>query len=150
MITLSHDLNFTYEFKPKQTPLFKTINSLPNFRCNIYQVDGYGYLVNNIWDGGMALHAQNNTDLLLHGTSMRADRMAVIEYTTGILRVELKKACSSMFQISQTENFKFLIFKYTNILRQPSLTSNSNVFLPLHKDFFYLFIRIFGVCTLRY
>lgn len=39
----------------------------------------------------MALHAQNKIDLLLRGTSMRAYRMAVIEYTTELLRVEFKK-----------------------------------------------------------
>lgn len=80
-------------------------------------MDGYGYLINNIWDGAMALHAQNKIDLLFHGTSMRADRITVIECTTDLLRVELKKTCSSIFQIGQTENFKFLIFKYTNNLQ---------------------------------
>lgn len=35
------------------------------------QADSYGWLVNNTWDGAMALYAQRKIDLMIHGTSMR-------------------------------------------------------------------------------
>lgn len=35
------------------------------------QVDSYGWLMNNTWDGAMALYARNKVDLMMHGTSMR-------------------------------------------------------------------------------
>lgn len=52
------------------------------------QVDSYGWLVNKTWDGVMALYAQNKVDLLLHGTSIRADRMEFVEFTTDLMPVE--------------------------------------------------------------
>lgn len=36
----------------------------------------------------MALYVNHKIDLLLHGTSMRADRLAYIEFTTDILTME--------------------------------------------------------------
>lgn len=97
MITLSHDLNFTYfqlnakyflliqNFHLKK--LFLSSQNAKLFRCNIVQVDSYGWLVNNTWDGVMALYAKNKVDLLLHGTSIRADRMQFVEFTTDLMPV---------------------------------------------------------------
>lgn len=52
------------------------------------QVDSYGWLVNGTWDGVMALYAKHKVDLLLHGTSMRADRMKYVEFTTELCTIE--------------------------------------------------------------
>lgn len=90
MISLSHDLNFTYE---KQW-IFEHIRikikiqsiyiGRKNCRCNVLQVDSYGWLVNGTWDGIMGLYAKNKVDLTLHGTSMRVDRMKYVEFTTDL------------------------------------------------------------------
>lgn len=52
------------------------------------QVDSYGWLVNNTWDGVMALYAEHKVDLLLHGTSMRIDRLQYVEFTTDLVTIE--------------------------------------------------------------
>lgn len=66
----------------------KTKRIFSNFRCNVMQVDSYGWLVNGTWDGVMALYAKHKVDLLLHGTSMRADRMKYVEFTTELTTIE--------------------------------------------------------------
>lgn len=77
--------------------------------CDVLQTDSYGWLKNGSFDGVMKLFQSKQIQVLTHGTNMRIDRLAYIEFTAEI------------FQI--TTPF---------IFRQPPLSTISNIYvLPL-------------------
>lgn len=55
-----------------------------DYRCNIVQVDSYGWKINGSWNGAMGLYVQKRIQTLAHGTNMRADRLEHIEFTADL------------------------------------------------------------------
>lgn len=62
----------------------------------------------------MALYAKNKVDLLLHGTSIRADRMQFVEFTTDLMPVEWVPRQTTANTQNRTLKFKFRFSKHTN------------------------------------
>lgn len=51
------------------------------FRCNIVQVDSYGWKINGTWNGAIKLFKDKRIEALSHGTNMRIDRLEHVEFT---------------------------------------------------------------------
>lgn len=56
--------------------------------CDVIQVDNFGWNSNGTWNGLMGLFQQKKIQMLFHGTIMREDRLAQVEFTAEIVVIE--------------------------------------------------------------
>lgn len=91
--------------------------------CAVIQVDNYGWLRNGTFDGAMGLFQKKKIQALNHGTIMRIDRLAYIEFTAEIF-----------------------VMTTPFIFRQPPLSAVVNIFvLPLSPSVWYCLIVTLAV-----
>lgn len=110
-------------------PVVQILYENLNMTCEVMQTDSYGWLKNGTFDGVMGLFQKKKIDVLSHGTNMRVDRLAYIEFTAEIFEI------STPF-----------------IFRQPPLSAISNIFiLPLNWSVWIcLLIMVFVIIVIMY
>lgn len=59
-----------------------------DFSCGILQVDSYGWNMNGTFNGVMGLFQQKKIQMLSHGTILREDRLAHVEFTAEVFVIE--------------------------------------------------------------
>lgn len=69
-------------------PVGFTLREDLNMSCDIVQVDNYGWLHNESFNGAMGLFQQKRIKALSHGTIMLQERLRFVEFTGEIFRLK--------------------------------------------------------------